>query len=530
MASATIVFKEDDMNGETTMNDNAPLQRMKDYVDRFNREDNELYINYIPNSAAYQWMADHVPLIDIPDRELEAVYYFRWWTYRKHIKKTETGYIVDEFLPDVPWAGAYNSISCAAGHHLAEGRWLRNEPAIDAYIRYWYQESTNINSYTHWIDSALWDLCELRGDYSLGVEHLDRMAYWFRDREAKHFHRDTGLFWGTCNHDGQEFAVSGDGFRLPQNCYMAANAKAIADFARMAGRADLEEEFSAKHRAVSEKIETLLWSGKDRFYLNIHCPLEAGRDGAPLNLSAAAPDLERRDPRFKCRELWGYTPWYFGLAPSGREDAFELLADPACFYGAYGLTTADRRHSGYGCFYTGEELNAWLKARDQPAGGPKAHECLWNGPSWPFATSFALGGLAASLRADDGLFFKLLKQYAASHRLRPAEGDGSPFWIDEVQHPDTGDWIARTRLMHWSDNGGWDKGKGGEERGKDYNHSSFCDSVISGLFGLRVDEGKLMAKPLFPKDWEYAAIHHIPVRGALYTLRYQGGGVSIVVE
>ncbi|MDR2376517.1 MAG: hypothetical protein LBD96_08780, partial [Treponema sp.] len=81
------------------MNDyNALLTRMKEYVDRFNRDDNELYVNYIPNGAAYQWMADHVPLIDIPDKELEAVYYFRWWTYRKHIKKTPGGFIISEFL------------------------------------------------------------------------------------------------------------------------------------------------------------------------------------------------------------------------------------------------------------------------------------------------------------------------------------------------------------------------------------------------------------------------------------------------
>jgi hypothetical protein len=464
-------------------------------------------------------MARHDPLIYIPDKEQESVYYFRLWTYRKHIKKTASGFIISEFLPDVPWAGKYNSISCAAGHHIREGRWLRDEPALDAYINYWYQESDNINSYTHWIDSALWDLCELRGDYSLGVKNLDRMAYWFRDREGKHFHRDTGLFWGLCDRDGQEFAVSGDGFRLPQNCYMAANAKAIADFARQSGRADLEEEFSAKHRAASEKIESLLWSEGDRFYMNIHCPLEAGRDGVPLDLSAAMPDLKRRDPRFKCRELWGYTPWYFDLAPAGREGAFDRMADPACFAGKYGLTTADRSHPGYGIFYTAPEWNAWFEKRGEKGGHAKAHECLWNGPVWPFASSFALSALAKSDRADDGLFYKLLKQYAGSHRLRNGEAD-PPYWIDEVQHPDTGDWISRTRLEKWSDAGGWDAGKGGPERGKDYNHSSFCDIVISGLFGIRAEKGGLTAKPLFPKDWKTASIHRLPSGGKLWSAVY----------
>jgi hypothetical protein len=506
---------------------NALLKRLKDYVDQFNRDDEELYINYIPNSAAGEWMADHVPLIDIPDRELEQVYYFRWWTYRKHIKKTASGFIISEFLPGVPWAGKYNSISCAAGHHLAEGRWLRNESAVDAYINFWYQDSDNINSYAHWIDSALWNLCELRDDYSLGVENLERMVYWFRERERKYFCRDVGLFWGLSDRDGQEYAVSGDGFRLPQNCYMTANARAIVDFSRKAGHADLEEEFSAKHKAITEKIENLLWSEDDRFYMNIYFPLDADRDGIPFDLATGTPDLKRRDPRFRCRELWGYTPWYFGLAPSGREVAFDLLAESGCFNGTYGLTTAERHHPGYGCFYTGEELNTWLKARDQKTSGPKGHECLWNGPSWPFATSFALTALAKSGHCHDGLFYKLLKQYARSHRLKPGDA-GSPCWIDENQHPDTGDWISRTRLETWSDTGGWDTRKGGPERGKDYNHSTFCDLVISGLFGLGVENGKLNARPLFPQEWNRAGIYRVPAGGKLWDVEYCEGKIAII--
>jgi hypothetical protein len=355
------------------------------------------------------------------------------------------------------------------------------------------------------------------------------MVHWFRDREGRHFRRDAGLFWGLSDRDGQEYAVSGDGFRLPQNCYMAANAKAIADFARIAGRADLEKEFSAKHTAIAGKIESLLWSEADRFYMNIHCPRQDGE-----------ADYAREDRRFKCRELWGYTPWRFGLAPAGREEAFDLLADPNCFYGAYGLTTAERNHPGYGCFYTGEELNAWLKARDQPDAGPEGHECLWNGPSWPFATSIALAALARSAQNGKGanqqdsppagaeLFVKLLKQYAAGHRLNPGCPD-SPFWIDEVMHPDTGDWIARTRLMRW-DQSGWSKEKGGVERGKDYNHSTFCDSIISGLFGLGMENGKLSARPLLPKAWDHAGIYRVPGGGKLWDVEFRKDRITVIEE
>jgi hypothetical protein len=94
-------------------------------------------------------------------------------------------------------------------------------------------------------------------------------------------------------------------------------------------------------------------------------------------------DYERKDARFKAREIWGYTPWYFDLAPDGREDAFDLLGDPKCFYGKYGLTTADRSSPEYGIFYTAEDWNKWLARRSLPSNHKKAHECLWNGPVWP---------------------------------------------------------------------------------------------------------------------------------------------------
>ncbi len=62
-------------------------------------------------------------------------------------------------------------------------------------------------------------------------------------------------------------------------------------------------------------------------------------------------------------------------------------------------------------------------------------------------------------------------------------------WIDEDLNPLTGDWIARSRLKIWQ-NGTWSAEKGGVERGKDYNHSTFCDLVITGLVGLRATGGR----------------------------------------
>ena len=49
---------------------------------------------------------------------------------------------------------------------------------------------------------------------------------------------------------------------------------------------------------------------------------------------------------------------------------------------------------------------------------------------------------------------------------------------------DEGTWISRSILNRWRAEGkNIDEIKGGKERGKDYNHSTFIDLVISGLIG-----------------------------------------------
>ena len=60
--------------------------------------------------------------------------------------------------------------------------------------------------------------------------------------------------------------------------------------------------------------------------------------------------------------------------------------DPQGFQAPFGPTTAERRHPGFAVSYEG-------------------HECQWNGPSWPFATSVTLTALANVLNDYDNAFF-----------------------------------------------------------------------------------------------------------------------------
>jgi hypothetical protein len=98
-------------------------------------------------------------------------------------------------------------------------------------------------------------------------------------------------------------------------------------------------------------------------------------------------------------------------------------------------------------------------------------------------------------------------------------------WIDENLNPFTGDWIARTRLKTW-ENGTWPEGKGGVERGKDYNHSSFCDLVITGLAGIRPAEGNLLTvNPLIPAEtWDYFCLENVIYKGHKLTVLYDKSG------
>ena len=73
------------------------------FVEKFNREHEELYKNRISDAEAADWMAENIPLLDCDDPDVLETYYFRFWTFRKHIKDSPEGTVITEFLPEVGW-------------------------------------------------------------------------------------------------------------------------------------------------------------------------------------------------------------------------------------------------------------------------------------------------------------------------------------------------------------------------------------------------------------------------------------------
>lgn len=497
------------------------------HVAYFNRIDDESIVRKIPNSQAEAWMQAHIPRVLLPDPMLEQTYYFRWWTFRKHIKRTPDGHVVTEFHPDVPWAGKHNTIIASGCHHVDEGRWLRDTDLLDEYIPFFYRGGAQLRSYSHWMERALLGLCEVRGDAALGTELLQDMIANHAGWDETNLH-ESGLYWSNDDRDASEFSISGNGLRPTLNCYQVANERAIAQLARLCGEEAVADHFTALADRLSAKINAQLWREEDGFYKVM--PLRDRDERVPEGPI---------DPQRDVREIWGYLPWRFGVAPAGRTRAFRQLLDPNGFRAAYGMTTAERRHPCFGIFYAGDELNAWRASRGEQPLGPKGHECLWNGPSWPFSTCLALGAIANVLHTEPQRdisaadYLQLLTQYACAHVRTLDDGNRIP-WIDENLHPDTGDWISRTRLRQW-DGGGWSTEKGGYERGKDYNHSTFCDLVISGLFGVRPTLGTVEIAPLFPDSWPYASLEDIKIHGHNCSIFYDnpsldGEGYRISVD
>lgn len=447
------------------------------YIDRFNANDDQSVVNLVPNDAAWSWIAARAPLFTCPSARFEEIYYYRWWTYRKHLKQTPRGVLLTEFITPVSHAGAYNTIACAVGHHLAEGRWLREQAFLDDYARFWYTggddggPAPHFHKFSSWVPAALVERSRVTGDDALLAELLDPMIADYRTWEAERRLPD-GSFWQFDVRDGMEESISGgrrvQNVRPTINSYMAANAAAIAGVAERAGRPDAAEEFRGKAEKLRAVVDSL-WNADAQFY-----------------------EVRRPDGSFTgARELIGYLPWRFDLARSERAIAWRQITDRDGFWAPRGLTTAERRHPQFRTHGTGT--------------------CEWDGACWPFATSQTLDALARVLRGppQDAVtrrdYFEQLVTYAEAHQK-----DGVAY-IGEYYDEVTGQWLITGEK---------------ERRSRFYNHSTFNDLVIGGLVGIVPQEDdSLVVDPLLPADaWDWFCLDGVKYHGRIATILWDRNG------
>lgn len=477
------------------------LEKLEKYVVAFNASDDELYKQEYPNENAFNFLAENIPLFECPDKNVERTYYFRWWTYRKHINKTPVGYIITEFLPDVSWAGRYNAITCPGTHQFREGRWLKNAEFLKDYANFWaYLSGHHTNPL--WSDfkavlghgfpfsDAVWQFHSVHPSKELIAKILPELTVNYEELKENR-KTEMGLYWSNAGGwlgDGMEVAIGGDGVRPTINSYMYAQAKALSEMYLLQGENEKANDYKREAEQIADLMMEVLWDNDAVFFKVLR------KKDIP---SGQLADV---------RELFGYVPWYYSIPPKekGYEKAWSQLMDKEGFYAPYGPTTAEQRHPKFRIAYEG-------------------HECQWNGPSWPYATAQTLTAMANVIqdypqnvitRKD---YLDIFLNYTKSQTLQKDDGSTVP-WIDENLNPYTGDWIARTMLKA--------KGVDFNERGKDYNHSTYIDLLITGLVGLkpRVDN-VVEVNPTLPENaWDYFCLDKVYYHGHYLTIIWDKTG------
>src|SRR5688572_8173403 len=156
--------------------------------------ESESVTNFVSNAKSWEWLRENIPFFECPDREVEEIYYYRWWSFRKHLKQTTNGFVFTEFLTPARHAGAHNTISCAVGHHLAEGRWLRNDHYLDDYSLFWLrgnagQPVKHFHNFSTWFAAALYDRHLVNHHQNFLITLLDDLAadyrLWERSEERR---------------------------------------------------------------------------------------------------------------------------------------------------------------------------------------------------------------------------------------------------------------------------------------------------------------------------------------------------------
>ena len=479
----------------------------KHYPEYFNNMEDENIVQAIPNSKSVEWMTNNVPLFECPDKQIEEMYYYRWWAFRKSIRETPQGYVINEFLVNRSYADKYNMIACALGHHIMEGRWLLNTKYIDDNVRIWLRGDDGkpmfrLDTFSSWLPYAMYQRSLQLGNKDWMLQYNKDLQEDIARWEQSNTYSD-GLFWQRDVKDGMEEQISGarklNNRRPTINSYMYGNYMAMAwllqnedtssdtssDTTSTITSADI---YQNKAKKLKTLIDEKLWNKKLQFY----------------------GTLTVADTLAAVREEIGYIPWYFNLPDDDTQKylpAWLQLTDTKGFDASFGITTAERRHP--------------LFRKRFKANHPS---CEWDGAIWPFATSQTLTALAniennypnLSAAIDDSLFFYHFKKYTESQYRR-----GKPY-IGEYLDETNGNWLM-----------------GDRERSRYYNHSTYIDLIITGLVGLRPSmSNDITLHPLIPQSWDYFCIDNLPYHGQLLTIFYdkygtryhQGKGIHVIIH
>ena len=448
----------------------------KHYVDHFNTMEEENIKQAIPNDSSWEWMKQNIPLFECPQENFEELFYYRWWTLRKHIEKTPQGFAFTEFLVPRTYADKYNLISSALGHHMYESRWLHNKKYMDDNLLIWFRGNDGkamkkLRFYSGWNEDAIYNRYLVNGDKKFVTDLLPELeadyAGWEQEKRSA-----SGLYWQYDVRDAMEETISGGrkekNPRPSINGYMYGNAKALAAIAALSIQKEATKKYNDKADSIKQLVQSKLWNSGQQFF----------------------EVLKETDTSSNVREEIGFIPWYFNMPDDKYNIAWKSLTDIKTFCAPFGITTADRSHPlfrTHGCC-----------------------KCEWDGAVWPFATSQTLTAMANLLNnykqayVSNTDYFNQLETLVKSQYV-----NGKPY-IGEYLDEKTGVWLK------------------GEERSRYYNHSTFNDLIITGLVGLRPRADNIIeVNPLLPVGkWNWFCLDNILYHGKIITILWDKTGAK----
>lgn len=455
---------------------------------------NKLAAAYYDNDA--DWYLNNIPFFECSDKNIEAVYYYRWKLYKAHIRNTGNNrHIITEFIDHVAWdRDPYCTINAASMHHIAEGRWLKDSRYVNDYIDYLYQQGGNNRRYSESIADAAWGNYLVTADKNFISQQLDSMISIF-NQWSDHWEEAKQLYWIPAMPDATEYTIAsidasggtagfdgGDTFRPSINSYMFANAMAISKLAAIKGDSATSNGYLKKALAIKATVQQQLWNDRlqhfcDRFKQD--------------NQSVHYWDFIRG------RELNGLIPWYFNL-PDDTDQfnaAWKHATGTKELLGPYGFRTNEPSYKYY--------FRQFVFCFGRPGS-------QWNGPSWPYQTSLAITGMANLLNdyhqniISNSHYLHVLRQYTKQHFL-----PNGTINLVENYDPNTGGPIV---YYYWSNH---------------YLHSSYNNMIITGLCGLRPAEGNtLTLNPLIDNSISYFCLDELMYHGHRLSIVYDKNGTK----
>src|SRR5688572_14867979 len=455
-----------------------------------------------------QWYLNNIPFFECSDKEIEAVYYYRWKLYKAHLRNVgEDEYVITEFINDVHWdREPYSTINAATMHHIYEGRWLKDDSYMDAYIDYMYAGGGNTRSYSEGIADAAYARYLVNLDSAFIVNQLEAMKAIY-NQWADHWEPEKNLYFIPAMPDATEYTIAsidasggkdgfegGDAFRPTINSYMYGNAVAISKIAELKGDVATRKDYLARAHALKNNVQVSLWNDSlqhftDRYKVN--------------NQYVHYWDFIRG------RELAGMIPWFYNLPADNKtfNTAWKHVLDTTQLLGQFGLRTNEPSYEYY--------FKQFVFNGDKPGS-------QWNGPSWPYQTSQVITAMGNFLNhynqevVKKSDYLNQLRLFTKQHYLPNGKIN-----LVENYDPNKGGPIV---YFYWSNH---------------YNHSSYNNLVISGLCGIRPDESDtLTLNPLIDDGITYFCIDDVRYHGHKLTVIYDkegtkykfGKGITVLID